>query len=248
MDVGYQYDINGDAPAYPLNVVADANSLAAYLGRRLNQDEVVLPVEVNGDYSCPSGASCTAQTDGTTLVKYQDGSVAHVETVGKTTYVTFESDGLPLTQPLRALGSVGERIADVIDPALKVAVDYGYPNNDAIANPGTYTPAGLVPGPRQTIQAARNLTEAIKDGLGTLDGQQAVITSPRKASKPDTTKPGNKFTPQPLGDSGSRRTGPVATVVKSTGELHKNLAGAVRDAIQKPGPKHDNHNRDAAPD
>lgn len=40
----YPYDVNGDTPAYVLNVLTMANSLATYFGNPLDQDEVNLPV------------------------------------------------------------------------------------------------------------------------------------------------------------------------------------------------------------
>ena len=45
VNVVYEYDINSNAPAEAMNGVAMANSLASYLGNRLNQEERVLPVE-----------------------------------------------------------------------------------------------------------------------------------------------------------------------------------------------------------
>ena len=49
VNVVYEYDINSNIPAYLWNGPAYANSLMAYFDRRLNQDELYLPVDDEGN-------------------------------------------------------------------------------------------------------------------------------------------------------------------------------------------------------
>jgi hypothetical protein len=227
VDVGYQYNANSDAPAYPLNLVADANSLVAYLYGYQSQSSTGLPPEVD-----------TIQ-DGQTI----ETNDYIVKKVGNTTYVTYKVDGLPLTRPLRDLGPAGVKVADVIEPALQGIVDYGYPNNEPLSDPSTYTPAGLVPGPAQTIEAAQNLSGAIQQGLGTLnngssDRQTAADPMPKVTPKVTTpkllVKVSTKFTPKPTGGSTAIGTGPISTAVKGAVDVNKQLSKAVSDALKKP--------------
>ncbi len=77
-----------------------------------------------------------------------------------TTYVTLAAPYLPLLLPLRLLG-VPKQLIDLVEPALKVLVDLGY--NRAI-NPGTPTPASLLPTPQRLLALPFELLDAI--GLG----------------------------------------------------------------------------------
>jgi PE-PPE domain-containing protein len=103
VDVRYEYDINSDAPAYPLNVVAMANSVVAYLYGHLNQANLELPVNADGSPTCAT--PCTVTTS--------DGTVVHLEKVGSVTYVTYETKSLPLLRPIRDfVPVVGNPVAD----------------------------------------------------------------------------------------------------------------------------------------
>ena len=238
VDVGYEYDINSDAPAYPLNFVADANSLVAYFYGHLNQDDVELPINPDGTPTC--SASCTVDTA---------SGRAHVTTVGNVTYVTYESDGLPLVKPLRDLGPAGVKIADVVEPALEVVVKYGYPNNDPLSDPSKYTTAGVTPGLQQRIEAARALPGAIQKGLATL-GNDSPAPNATKRVVDDSTPPVSKrkplvndspnFTLKPLGHGSSpgTRSGPISTAVKSAVDFHKQFRDAVSSVGKKPKAAH----------
>lgn len=175
IDVGYEYDINGNTPAYALNGIAMANSLMAYLDRRLNQDELDLPVTVSesGEVVVRPGCEVRCQT--------ADGWV-RVEQTGDTTYVSYEADDLPLTRPLRRYGGeTGARIADAIDPALRAVVDYGYPDNDPLANPGTYKPVGLVPTWHETQTFAEDFSAGVQKGLDSLSGKNGDESDSRES-------------------------------------------------------------------
>lgn len=192
LDIGYEYDINGDTPAYVLNPVAMANSLATYFDNRLNQSSTELPVHTDGSLDlsadeCDNACRDDIAAGKETTVQLDSGQTVVVKHVGDTTYVSYRREGLPLVQPLRTYGGeVGNRIADVTEPALKAAVDYGYPGNDALANPEKYTPARLVPTPKETETFVREFTAGVKQGAQVLRGDAAPTTrvartSPRHA-------------------------------------------------------------------
>lgn len=163
VDVAYEYNVNSDAPTYPINVLADANTLAAYLG----------------DY----GAERTAPVPDVALqpvapgaqhyhyIVAPDGTIVDTVPVsGNITYVTFTSPGLPLLRPLRMIPG-GNIIADPVEPALKVMVDAGYKDNSPIPqDPGQTRPVGLLPSVAETQTALGRLPGAVQEGAQTAAG------------------------------------------------------------------------------
>lgn len=196
LDVGYEYDINGNTPAYVLNPVAMANSLAGYLDNRLNQKSVDLPVNDDGsldlsDAECDTTCHESIDAGKDTAVYLDSGETVVIKRVDNTTYISYRTEGLPLLQPLRTYGGdVGNKVADVTEPALKAAVDYGYPDNDALANPDKYVPARLVPTAKETETFVREFSAGLQQGAQTLQGDVAGDTTPTttRAAKPLETK------------------------------------------------------------
>jgi hypothetical protein len=97
-DVSWAWDPVSDFPNYPLNVVADLNSLIGY--------ESLHSVYLPADPTDPS-------------------TVRQDVTVGNTRYITLEPDHLPLLLPLRNLG-VPEPIIDALRAPLEYVVELGY--------------------------------------------------------------------------------------------------------------------------
>ncbi len=153
VDVGYQYDYNSNAPADVLNPVAAVNSLVAYLYRHLNQNELDLPVNADGSPSvtCGTANTCGITDSGAVLecpdaqcgdIPGGDRVAAYVTKRGNTTYVTYTSNGLPLTNLIRDVVPFGNVIADLTEPVLTTIVDSAYPNGNPIpADPSRYRPA-----------------------------------------------------------------------------------------------------------
>jgi len=180
-DVGYEYNVNGNAVTYPANVVSDANSLVAYFygyGTGTNQ---VLP-------DVPGGLQ-----PGKHYIVAPDGNYRTVDLPAgvTTTYVTFESDGLPLVRPLLLLPG-GDILAATLEPALTEIVNAGYKDNEPIPDDPTVTrPMGLLP-TTETATMLTNLPGAIQQGLQ--DGADAA--------QEDFADPGN-FVTKPLAELGN---------------------------------------------
>ncbi|MGC2653965.1 MAG: PE-PPE domain-containing protein [Mycobacterium sp.] len=113
-----QYDGVADAPQYPLNITADLNALLGYF--YLHSDYPTVPVS---DYTV---------TLPTSPGYYPDG---------ETHYFEMLTQNLPLLDPVRDIPVVGNPLADLMQPDLRVIVDLGY--GDGYAN--VPTPAGLFP-------------------------------------------------------------------------------------------------------
>ena len=163
IDVGYEYAWNSDVPLYTTNVLALLNSITEYAYRYRKQDAVVLPdALLNPDGSVNFGAvpgHYVVDTDGTV-------TFAPLSADNSTVYVTYKSNGLAILRPFRDFGGKGGQIfADLVEPALKVIVDAGYPNNDPISAPDVYTPMRLFAPPKVLLTAAERLPAAIHQGI-----------------------------------------------------------------------------------
>jgi hypothetical protein len=190
VDIGYEYDYNSNAPADVWNGLAAVNSLVAYLYRHLNQDQLDLPVNVDGSpkYTCGSANTCGITDNGQVLacpdaqcaaVAPGDRVAAYVTTRGNTTYVTYTSNGLPLTNLIRDVVPVfGNLIADLTEPLLTVLVNSAYPGGNPIpADPSKYEPARLFPPPAEIVATASKIPGAIQEGLEAVTGGGSTATT-----------------------------------------------------------------------
>jgi PE-PPE domain len=140
-DIAYEYDPVGDAPLYPLNLLATVN---AVLGL----------VFIHTSYLAPNGGtSADRLPDGYTAGQLADelDPTQHPENFrqyGDTTYITIPTKTLPIVQPALLLAKmtgttpIVKPFVDLVSPVLRVLIDTGY---DRSINPGVYTPFRLVP-------------------------------------------------------------------------------------------------------
>lgn len=142
VDYAIQYDGAADFPQYPLNLLATANALAGFA------------------YIHPSYALSAAQ--------FASGVVQPVSPDSLTTYILIPTHDLPLLNPLRAIPFVGNPLADLVQPDLRVLVELGY---DRTAYQDVPTPAGLFPHVDPAMLAAQlqqGAVQGVSDALGGL--------------------------------------------------------------------------------
>ena len=162
-DVAFEYDPVADFPEYPINLLADLNSLAGALGVHATYPNPYLPI--------PPGVPFfpTALPNGYTPAELQQAMTdpANRQTTGDTTYITIPTKNLPLLQPVLDIGAdthtsfVVKPIVDLVQPTLRVLVDLGY---DRTTPYGVPTPARLLP----TIDPgtlAAHLAQAVGQGV-----------------------------------------------------------------------------------
>ena len=116
-----EYDGFADIPQYPLNLISDLN---AFLGFQ---------------YVHPTYRDLTQQ---------QIDNAKNLGTYGTTTYYMIPTENLPLLIPLRAIPVIGNPVADLLQPDLRVLVDLGYGSVDqgwSSGPPNVETPFGLFP-------------------------------------------------------------------------------------------------------
>ncbi|MDT5221367.1 MAG: hypothetical protein QOF15_3472 [Mycobacterium sp.] len=119
-----EYDGFADFPRYPLNIVSDLNAVFGIL---------------------------TVHTTYADLTPTQIASATLLPTEGATNnkYYLIPHPDLPLLDPVRAIPVIGEPIAALVQPNLKVFVNLGYgdPNFGYSTSPANVpTPFGLFPG------------------------------------------------------------------------------------------------------
>jgi PPE-repeat protein len=118
IDYAVQYDGAADFPQFPIDVLADANAVAGFL------------------FVHPAYNTVTAGQIASGVVQ----PVSPADT--QTTYILIPSHNLPLLDPLRAIPLVGNPLADLVQPDLRVLVELGY---DRTAYQDVPTAFGLFP-------------------------------------------------------------------------------------------------------
>ncbi len=206
-DVGYEYNINGNAVTYPANVISLANSLAAYVYGYGGEQTAMLPEDTE---LVPGTHYVVDAKTGRVIDLYDlnDAEYGPRENPVTTTYVTFRSgtwddngtptdetddefvpDGPPLLRPLQLIPG-GDIIAATLEPAVTEIVNAGYKDNQPIPeDPTVPRPMGL--GITETTTMLNRLPAAIQQGLD--DGAETA--------QDDFANPGN-FVTKPLGEAG----------------------------------------------
>ena len=166
LDVGYDYNINGNAPTSPINLFADANSLVAYVLDYGGQATAPVPQYIIDEAKDPNATHYhyVLNEDGS-IAKDEDGNdMVYALPGSTTTYVTFKSKHLPLVKPLLFIPG-GEIVADLVEPTLEVLVKAGYKDNQPIPqDPRVVRRATLFPA-AETAKALQPLPGAVRQGV-----------------------------------------------------------------------------------
>lgn len=137
VDYAIQYDGVADFPQYPIDVFADANAIAGFV------------------FLHPAYSSVTPSQIASGVVE----PVSPADTM--TTYILLPTHNLPLLDPLRAVPVVGNPLADLVQPDLRVLVELGY---DRTAYQDVPTPFGLFP-PVDPATVAAELQQGAAQGV-----------------------------------------------------------------------------------
>jgi PPE-repeat protein len=135
IDYALQYDGAADFPQYPINVLADANAIAGFLFVHPTYGDLT-PAQVGLGVTQPVSPSDAL-----------------------TTYILIPTHNLPLLDPLRAIPVIGNPLADLVQPDLRVLVELGY---DRTAYQDVPTPAGLFP--NVDLATLNNLAAELQQG------------------------------------------------------------------------------------
>jgi hypothetical protein len=175
-----EYDGFADFPRYPIDIFSDLNALAGI-------------VFIHGTYP-----HLTATQIASAVALGQSGDPS------MTTYNMIPTENLPLLTPLRLLPVIGNPLADLIQPDLKLLVNWGYgdPNFGWSTSPADIqTPFGFLPPlsattelgallPGATAQGVTAFTHDLSSLAGSLPGAAtsgfAQLTLPPSASLPTT--------------------------------------------------------------
>ena len=181
-----EYDGFADFPQYPIDVLSDLN---AVLGIQY----------VHGTYA---SINPNALPQGDTMIELP-GSATLPGGTGATNYYMITQPNLPLLDPVRAIPIIGNPIADLVQPDLKVLVDLGYGSTSQGWSTGPAnvpTPFGVIP-PVSPIDVAGALATGTQQGLGAFAGDISAgiagISSPN-VSLPDMSSIGMSGVPSLL--------------------------------------------------
>ncbi|MGA8330488.1 MAG: PE-PPE domain-containing protein [Mycobacterium sp.] len=178
IDIANQYDGNADFPQYPINVVADLNSVLGFIYQHAGYGDGPLPEEVPAIWP-PSDPLSGPYVD-----DFVPGSTDIVKQVdGDTTFYFIPTTDLPLLDPLRSLG-VPEPVLNIFQPALQVIVEAGYDRSIPFGDP---TPAELIPSidpatftlelANGVVQGANNAVELFGTQLPDFTELESAFTS-----------------------------------------------------------------------
>lgn len=154
-----EYDAAGDSPQYPLNILADLNATAGFLTLHFGF-LAMTPDQINSAVKLPT-------------------------TGGNTSYYMIPAANLPLLAPVRLIPLVGDPIADLLQPDLRVLVNLGYGSitNGWSPDPANVTtPIGLFPtniNPADLVTALANgAVQGVTNALNDLKTPQLLDLSP----------------------------------------------------------------------
>ncbi|MCV7177383.1 PE-PPE domain-containing protein [Mycolicibacterium sphagni] len=160
-----EYDGFADFPEYPIDLLSDLNAYLGVFTEHFAYADLT-PQQINSAIAVP------LPTTGNTTVQYY----------------MIPTANLPLLAPLRLIPLIGDPLADLLQPDLKVLVNLGYGSITNGWSPGpanTPTPFGLFP---TNISAADVLTalangavQGVTDALNDLKTPTLIDTSPLSA-------------------------------------------------------------------
>ncbi len=181
-----EYDGFADFPRYPIDVLADLNAVAGIV--------FVHPMYPHLDpATLPAGDIVTLPVESTYT--------------GNTTYYMVLTQNLPLLDPLRAIPVIGNPIADLLQPDLRVLVNVGYgdPNYGYSTAPANVpTTFGLFPhvnpgvlGADLVTGAQQGITAATSDLMS-----EGLLSPPGVSLTGALLSPNTVLSPAPIGGFG----------------------------------------------
>ncbi|AYE93767.1 PE family protein [Mycobacterium paragordonae] len=189
-----EYDGFADFPKYPLNLISDLNAVAGivfvhpqYLSLTQAQINAAIPLQTSPGYA------------------------------GNTSYYILPTEHLPLLQPLRAVPVIGNPLANLIEPDMRVLVNLGYgdPNYGYSTSPADLpTPFGLFPdvAPGTVFNA---LSAGTQQGITQFSADlQAMASQPVTAptfALPSPTEIGAKIAALPTPQQVANTVGSIAS-------------------------------------
>ncbi|MCV7225754.1 PE-PPE domain-containing protein [Mycolicibacterium komossense] len=162
-DIAFRYDPIADFPQYPLNLLADLNSVFAFFTAHGGYPNPYGP----GSFGLPLFA--TTLPDGYTADELRElmADPANRQTYGDTTFITIAPKYLPILQPLVDIGlltgtsALINPVVDLVQPALTTLIELGY---DRTVPYGQPTPFGLIPNV-DPGKVASDLAAAVDKGV-----------------------------------------------------------------------------------
>jgi hypothetical protein len=162
-----EYDGFADFPQYPIDLLSDVN---AFVGI----------VELHGTYPFFTATQLLPTSMGGEAIPLTNTTVPTL-----TDYFILPTQNLPLLDPVRAIPLIGNPIADLVQPDLRVLVDLGYGSTTqgwSPNPPNVPTPFGVIP-PVSPITVAGALATGTQQGISAFANDiSAMMSSPPNLS------------------------------------------------------------------
>ncbi len=207
-----EYDGYADFPRYPINVLSDLNALAGIFFLHGTYPDLT---------SVQLSSAITLPTQGPT----------------QTTYHLIPTNNLPILEPLRSLPLVGNPLADMIQPDLKVLVNLGYGDpayGYSTAPANVPTPLGLFP-PVSPATVLTDLVTGTQQGFASAarDLSAGGFPSLPSLSPPDVSGVLSALTPGTLAAPGLPPvpTFSIDSFIAGLQAANSNFAGALANAM-----------------
>jgi hypothetical protein len=192
-DIAFQYDPIADFPQYPINLLADLNSIFAYFTAHGGYPNPYGP----GSFGIPLFATTLPNGYTEDELHAAMNDPANRQTYGDTTYITIAPKYLPILQPLVDIGLLTgtsgliNPIVDLVQPTLKTLIDLGYDRTIPYGQPTTF---GLLPklDPAKVMNdlaaaVDKGVRDAVADfspGAATAPGLKTLRAKPHRTASP----------------------------------------------------------------
>ncbi len=149
-----EYDGFANFPQYPLNLLADLNAFLGIFTQHFGYLDLT-PEQINSAIALPTTGNTTTQ------------------------YYMIPTENLPLLVPVRLIPVIGNPLADLLEPDLRILVNLGYGNIENGWSPGPAdvpTPFGLFPTGIDRAELFAALAAGAKQGIADARGDLKELT------------------------------------------------------------------------
>ncbi|CAN5186389.1 hypothetical protein BH09ACT8_BH09ACT8_11690 [soil metagenome] len=162
-DIAFRYDPIADFPQYPLNLLADLNSVFGFFTAHMGYPN---PYQT---YAADLPIFATTLPNGYTEDELHAAmnDPANRQTYGDTTYITIAPKYLPILQPLVDIGlltgtsALINPVVDLVQPTFTALIELGYDRTIPYGQPTTF---GLFP-KLDPVEVASDLADAVGKGV-----------------------------------------------------------------------------------
>ena len=188
-DIAFQYDPIADFPQYPINLLADLNSVFAYFTAHGGYPNPYGP----GAFGVPLFATTLPNGYTEDELHAAMNDPANRQTYGDTTYITIAPKYLPILQPLVDVGlltgtsALINPVVDLVQPTLKTIIELGYDRTIPYGQPTTFAVLPTIDPSAVASDLAVAVDKGVHDALADLGATLAAPAGKAHSQAPGLT-------------------------------------------------------------